>query len=238
MKKTTLTVLVLALALAAALALGACGTAQPDPAPPAAQVTPAGNVPPADTGTQAADEITDISWFISAGVVPSTWDTSQYVMRGITERTGVTVSAMTPAEDADTRLNLMIVSGDLPDIITIANHTLIREMIMAGMVYDIQTFYETYLPDSHLIHGGFPPDIRERLIARDGGWYTIPSHMLSSGGQEIWGLHPSTEQLWLDARYRTNIGIIFYQRHNGHGRYYRRRPANRIRLRGCPAKGA
>jgi len=202
------------LLLVTALIFGACGS---DDAPDA----PA---PVADSGTQAADttdtadtadtpappaQVTDVSWFLSVGVVPSTWDQTQYVMRRITEETGVTISAITPAEDPDTRLNLMIVSGDLPDMMTITNHTLIREMVMAEMVWDIEGFFQTYRPDSHLIHGGFPADIRERLEARDGGWYTIPSHKLSRGGQEIWGLHPSTEQLWLDARYRNNNGVVF-----------------------------
>jgi len=202
----------LSISLVFVLILGACAQGQGgQPADAPATDAPAAAAPAADAGaaTAPAGEVTNVSWFLNVGVVPSTWDTSQYVMRRITEETGVTISAMTPAEDPDTRLNLMIVSGDLPDIITISNHTLIREMVMAGMVWDIEEFFGTYLPDSHLINGGFPVDIRERLVARDGGWYTIASHKLSQGGQDIWGLNPATEQLWLDARYRNNNGVVF-----------------------------
>ncbi len=159
--------------------------------------------------TTAMAETTDITWFLNVGVVPSAWDQSQYVMKTITEKTGVTVTATTPADDADTKLNLMMVNGNLPDIITLTNETLIKELIEADLVWDMQTFFETYLPESHLINGGFPSDIKNQLIARDGGWYSLPSHILSPENREIWGLNPATEELWLSTDYREGRGVIF-----------------------------
>lgn len=163
----------------------------------------------AETGALAETETMDISWFIVTGVVPSSWDQSQYVMKTITEKTGVTVSATTPADDADTKLNLMLVNGNLPDIVTLTNETLIRELIEADLVWDMQTFFETYLPDSHLINGGFPGDIKNMLVARDGDWYSLPSHIISPENREIWGLNPTTEELWLSTDYREGRGVIF-----------------------------
>ncbi|MCE5342146.1 MAG: extracellular solute-binding protein, partial [Eubacteriales bacterium] len=157
----------------------------------------------------ALAETTDISWFLVTGVVPSSWDQSQYVMRTITEKTGVTVSATTPADDADTKLNLMLVNGKLPDIVTLTNETLIKELIEADLVWDMQEFFETYMPDSHLINGGFPEDIKAALQARDGGWYSLPSHILSPENRTIWGLNPKTEKLWLSTDYREGRGVIF-----------------------------
>lgn len=157
----------------------------------------------------AAAETTDISWFLNVGVVPAAWDESQYVMKTITEKTGVTVAATTPADDADTKLNLMMVNGNLPDIITLTNATLIKELIEADLVWDIQSFFEAYLPESHLISGGFPNDVKEQLIARDGGWYTLPSHIKSPENREHWGLNPATEALWRSTDYRDNRGVIF-----------------------------
>ncbi len=151
---------------------------------------------------------TDISWFLNVGVVPSTWDESHYVMKTITEATGVTVSATTPADNPDTKLNLMIVSGELPDLITLSNETLIKDMIDSNLVWTLEEFFKTYLPESHLINGGFPEDIKEKLVARDGNWYSLPSHIKSPENREIWGLNPSTEELWLSTDYRENRGVI------------------------------
>jgi putative aldouronate transport system substrate-binding protein len=157
----------------------------------------------------ASADTTEISWFLSVGVVPGKWDTSQYVMKKITEATGVTVTSTTPADDADTKLNLMIVNGDLPDIITFTNGTLIRDLIDAGLVWSVEEFFNAYLPESHFVSGGFPNDIKQSLIARDGGWYAIPSHILSQDNREIWGLNDATRELWLSTDYRENRGVIF-----------------------------
>lgn len=160
----------------------------------------------ADTNTGDA---VNIDWFLSTGRVPSTWDQSQYVMKTITEKTGVTVSANTPAQDADTKLNLMMVDGNLPDLITITNGTLIKDLIDAGLVWDMQELFETYVPDSKIINGGYPEDIKTALIDKDGGWYSFPSHIKSLNNREIWGLNDATKQRWLDADRRSNNGVIF-----------------------------
>ncbi len=154
------------------------------------------------------EETTEISWFVNTGVVPSTWNQDYYVMRTITENTGVTVTATTPADDADTKLNLMIFNGTLPDIITTTNNTLIKDMIDAGLVWSVEEFFQTYLPESHLLTS-YPEDIKEVLIARDGGWYSIPSHILSEDNREIWGLNDTTKDLWLSTDYRDGRGAIF-----------------------------
>ena len=157
----------------------------------------------------ASGDIVNIDWFLSTGRVPSTWDQNQYVMKTITEKTGVTIAANTPAQDADTKLNLMIVDGSLPDLITITNGTLIKDLIDADLVWDMQELFETYVPDSPIINGQFHEDIKNALTARDGGWYAFPSHILSADNLEIWGLNDATRQRWLDAEYRSNNGVIF-----------------------------
>jgi len=161
------------------------------------------------SGGENEESITDISWYLSTGVVPSTWNTDQYVMRTITEAAGVTISATTPADDADTKLNLMIVNGNLPDVLTLTNETLINDMIEADLVWSIEEFFQTYLPDSNLINGQFPEDIKNALISKFGGWYSIPSHILSIENREIWGDNEETGDIWRSADYRENGGVIF-----------------------------
>lgn len=162
-----------------------------------------------NTSNTTQDGVTNINWFLSTGVVPSTWNTDQYVMKTITEKTGVTVSATTPADDADTKLNLMIVNGDLPDIITLTNETLIKDMIDADLVWSIEEFFQTYLPEAEIINGKFPDDVKESVNTKFGGWYSIPSHILSADNREIWGNNSETGDIWLSADYRENGGVLF-----------------------------
>ena len=126
MKREKLIAVISAICLAAGLM--ACGGADETAVNNASENTPTsqqeqasnGEAVQADAGTwQNNGETVNLEWFMSAGVVPQTWDTNQYVMGQITEKTGVTISADIPAEDADTKLNLLIASGQLPDIITI-----------------------------------------------------------------------------------------------------------------------
>lgn len=162
-----------------------------------------------EAGSSGKSEPTDISWFLSTGVVPSKWDTSQYVMKTITKNTGITVSATTPADDADTKLNLQIVNGELSDLITLTNETLIKDMIEADLVWNLEDFFKEYFPDSKIINGNFPEDLKKWLISRDGDWYAFPSHMKTPDNREIWGMNDSTKELWESTDYRSNNGVIF-----------------------------
>lgn len=156
----------------------------------------------------AGEATTNISWFVSTGVVPSNWNQDYYIMRTITEKTGVTVTATTPADDADTKLNLMIINNSLPDLITLSNTTLIKEMVDAGLVWTMREFFETYMPESHVLTD-FPKDIETALSARDGGWYSFPSHIISADNRAIWGLNPATEELWMSTDWREGRGVLF-----------------------------
>ena len=219
MKREKLIAVISAICLAAGLM--ACGGADETAVNNGSENTPTsqqeqasnGEAVQADAGTwQNNGETVNLEWFMSAGVVPQTWDTNQYVMGQITEKTGVTISADIPAEDADTKLNLLIASGQLPDIITTTNSTLIKDMIDADLVWPLQEFFETYLPDSHIINDSnesFPEDIKEQLILRDGDWYSFPSHILSAENREKWGLPDATRELWESTDYRNNGGVIF-----------------------------
>ena len=85
-----------------------------------------------------AEQTTDIAWFLNVGVVPSTWNQDYYVMRHITEETGVTVTATTPADDADTMQNLMIFNGSPPPAITTTISPLLKDMVDAGLVRPLE----------------------------------------------------------------------------------------------------
>lgn len=60
-----------------------------------------------------------LEWFVGASWYGYTWGES-VVSKNITEKTGVNVTITTPTDDVSTELSLYMVSGDLPDIITLA----------------------------------------------------------------------------------------------------------------------
>lgn len=141
-------------------------------------------------------EYKHIDWFLSASPIPAPWNLDMPVLAELSKKTGAVMDANIPAQDADTKLNLLMVNGQLPDVISITNQTLYSELITSGQVWDIQEFFETYLPDAKMINGGFPEDIKEALITRDGGWYAVPSHILSADNAKIWPLSESTKEYW------------------------------------------
>lgn len=141
-------------------------------------------------------EYRNIDWFLSASPIPAPWNLDMALMAEISRRTGAIMNADIPAQDADTKLNLLMVNGNLPDVISITNSTLYSELINSGQVWDIQEFFETYLPDAKFINGGFPEDIKNKLVDRDGGWFAIPSNIISEDNAAIWPCADETKEYW------------------------------------------
>ncbi|MHA7965455.1 extracellular solute-binding protein [Paenibacillus sp. CAU 1782] len=152
-----------------------------------------------------------LSWFsdVSGWNPPSPWSLDSKTVEGvITEKTGVSFQFDIPAQDGGTKLSLMLVSNkDLPDIMTITDDTLMKKLIDAGKVWDLDEFLKQYSSDSHLLNGSFPEDIKTALIERDGGWYAFPSHMDSLDAREI---YPPSSDFYADAaNFRDNGSIMF-----------------------------
>lgn len=138
---------------------------------------------------------------------PSSWSTDPQTVQGaITEKTGLTFEFNIPAQDGDTKLNLMLVSGDkFPDVITVTNDVLVKKLIEADKVWDLEEFLKKYDPDSHLLTD-FPSDVKETIIARDGGFYAYPSHINS---EEARAVYPPSGQFYVDlVDYGSNGGIL------------------------------
>ena len=138
-----------------------------------------------------ADETVTLDWFITYSALPSNWNMNEPIFKTITDATGVQCNFNIPAEDAATKLNLLMVSGDMPDLITTDNGDLIREMIEAGQVWDLQELMETYYPDAQMLKE-FPEDLKKAMINRDSGWYCYPSHMITTDATAIYG-YPTEE---------------------------------------------
>lgn len=156
----------------------------------------------------ATAEAVTLEWFMDYCALPSKWNMDESIFSCITEATGVQCNFNIPAEDASTKLNLLMISRKLPDIITTSDGDLRAEMIEAGLVWDLDELLKTYVPDSHLFKN-FPADLKENLVERDGGWYTYPSHMNSEDYESIWGYcDEETEEFYRATKYDNRNSIF------------------------------
>lgn len=167
---------------------------------------------PGGSGSNAGNPSASASkavWFSTVDFwnPPATWSTDPNTVPGaITEKTGLTFEFNIPAQDGDTKLNLMLVSGNsFPDVITITNDVLIKKLIESGKVWDLDEFLKQYDPDSHLLTN-FPADVKETIVSRDGGFYAFPSHINSQNARDM---YPPSGQFYVDLiEYGSNSGIL------------------------------
>ncbi|MBD2871042.1 extracellular solute-binding protein [Paenibacillus arenilitoris] len=125
----------------------------------------------------------------------------------ITEITGLVFDFNIPASDAGTKLNLMLVSSDpLPDILTLTDGILMKKLIQADKVWNLEEFLKKYDPSSPLLTN-FPEDLKKGLIERDGGWYAYPSHIDTKEARKM---YPPSSEFYSDgAKYRNNGAVMF-----------------------------
>ncbi|MEH7480019.1 hypothetical protein V7157_02690 [Neobacillus drentensis] len=151
----------------------------------------------------------NLTWFsdVSFWDPPSPWNTNPNSVEGqITKKTGLTFTIDIPAQDADTKLSLLLASmKPLPDVMTIINNDLAKKLIDSGKVWRLDELLKKYDPNSHLLKD-FPNDVKQGLIARDGGWYSYPSHINSNDERKKYP--PSSEFYSENLKYRDNNGIM------------------------------
>ena len=110
----------------------------------------------------------DLSWWS-----PGNWDADPKSGTGeITEKTGVEIRYLIPEDNGDTRLSLMMINGNMPDILSVSDEQMIRHLITSDAVWNLDELLQQYLPDSHLLVD-YPKDLKTLLMERDGGWYGL-----------------------------------------------------------------
>lgn len=198
----------LAMLLAGALAAGltACSGTSQD----AAQGDKTSVQAPAQgTGEQNKAEEVTLDWYSCvAGWGPSGWTsgvTDSPLTLALKERYGISLNYEQPATDAETKLGLMIATGDLPDIISTADTDTVNQLVASGMVYTMEELLQTYDPQSHLLVD-FPEDIKQKVIDTWGDWYSLPSHLESPDMREVY----TPNGLFLDGLdYGHNSAVMF-----------------------------
>ncbi len=96
------------------------------------------------------EEIVELSWYINFNWFNTTWG-NNVVSKAITNRTGCNIQFITPTGDANEKLDTMIASDTLPDLITLGWwEPSISEMINKDKVYALDQLadqYDTYFYD-------------------------------------------------------------------------------------------
>lgn len=194
----------LAAALAGVMALGlaACGSDSTDSSKTGSSTT--------ESSTAGGTD--ELYWFSDvSGWGPSTanWKTEESpATKYIEENFGLTLNVEQPPTDASTKLGLMIASGDLPDLMSITDSDMYKQLVSAGKVWDMKTFLETYDPDSHLLKD-FPEDIKQALVDTYGDWYSYPSHMESADNRETF---VPDDQVWVDVVEKGDNSCIMFNK--------------------------
>ena len=96
--------------------------------------------------TPASEDSITLDWYINYSWYNTSWGSS-VVSRAITENTGVNINFITPQGNEEEKLNALIESGSLPDLITLGWwEPQINEMIQKDMVYAINQLADEYDP--------------------------------------------------------------------------------------------
>ena len=208
-----------ALALTGTMLLGltACGSSSPDtPAQTpdnSAEENSSSAEETKDTGAEsAASSGSELYWFSDVsgwGPATANWSVDESPATVyIEENLGLSLNIEQPPTDASTKLGLMLASGELPDVMSITDSDMYKQLVEADKVWDMQTFLETYDPDSHLLKD-FPDDIRKALTDVYGNWYSYPSHMESKNNREVF---PPDDQIWVDVVEKGSNGCIMFNK--------------------------
>ncbi len=118
----------------------------------------------ADTLGKTEDvQTTQFDWYINYSWFNTGWGNNA-VSRAITEKTGVSINFVTPSGNEAEKLNALMASGTLPDLITIGWwEPQVNDMIQGNMVYALNELADEY--DMHFYEVADPQAV---------SWYTQP----------------------------------------------------------------
>lgn len=170
--------LIVVLLMAVSL-LSACGSkSEPAASSSAAATTqtPATTQEPQKEGPSWSWDTTPVTldWFIDQSWFTTTWDAENtLVFKTITEKTGVKVNWSVPPGDANEKLNVMLASDDLPDMMTISlGMPQIKQLEKNGKLYPLMELVDTHAPTFKQI---IPDSMVKWFTAEDGNWYGFPN---------------------------------------------------------------
>ena len=154
------------LVLATIMAFAACGAKKE------AAVVETSKIDPNKPGWEQDSEKVTFDWYINYGWYAGKWG-QDTVTKEITEKTGVSVNYIIPTGDGTEKLNTMIASGTLPDLITLdARDPIIDTMIKGNLLLPYNKLAEQY--DMYFFKVA-DPDRLNWFKKEDGNTYGYPN---------------------------------------------------------------
>ena len=139
---------------------------------------------------QHADEPITLQWYVNYSWFPRKWEGSKATEK-YTKDTGINVELIIPAGNEAEKLNTMIASDTLPDLITLGcTDTQVAEMIDAEMVLPLNKLADEHDPYFYKVAN------QERLdwyTQDDGNVYGYPNASYSFSDYEKYGNIPSNQ---------------------------------------------
>lgn len=162
--------LLLVLVLLCGLILTACGS--PDAASSGSGDTPskAADEPDGQGGAETPEPVT-YDWFIpdpNTKIPPE----DAPIMQQIFDATGVRFNRIAPPAEAAERLNLMLASGDIPDLITFWEPSIMKQYISAGKIMKLNDLMEAHAPNT--FNENWEKDVKGKIIDENGDFWFIP----------------------------------------------------------------
>ena len=185
-----------------------CAPAETDPDDPTTTTTTAADTDTPDDETDVTDETTEpgmegpswtwdtspvtIDWYVHEGWYDKNWDADNVVTDAyITELTGVTVNVTSGGEDE--RLNAMIASDNLPDVVTLGWYFEQWPLMQtSGLLQPLMPLIDEHAPT-------FKDILPDSLV----GWFTYDDGNLYGIPSFFWAEEHITEDNYLE----TNDGI-------------------------------
>lgn len=144
------------------------------------QETPSTTLSASEPGWKSNTSPVTLSWYTGVSGYSKKWDAKNvYVDKLITEETGVTVDFIHAGNDVNSEFNVMMATGNLPDIITLDrwnSTSLIQSLIDSGSVAPLNELMEQYDPYLSTI---LPESMVDWYTQEDGNIYAIPNYYVS-----------------------------------------------------------
>ncbi|MDR1531429.1 MAG: extracellular solute-binding protein [Clostridiales bacterium] len=149
----------LLLALALTLGLGACGAPKEAGQPAGSEGVSASGLEPIRFSIFSPDAHRKIP------------PDDAPIVQQVFDSTGVMFDWIIPPAEARERLNIMLATDDLPDLITFWDATMQKQFIEAGKLLDVEPLMKEYAPQTYEVNYA---SFRDRIRDADGKMYFLP----------------------------------------------------------------
>lgn len=118
-----------------------------------------------------------LKWYINFNYHKDTLPWTEYpILKEVCETTGVYPEIIVPTGNEAEKLNLMIATNDMPDMLTTGwTDTAVLKLISQDMVYSYDELIEKYVPE---FNNEIPDEVRNWLRQDDGKLYSLNSHFI------------------------------------------------------------